>query len=111
MKGRGLTVSIPDPVWKAVCGDPALARIYRLTEKSYERLKSNPAAFDIMLTLLRARQACIRWKPGEPFKACIMRAERTALAAYGALELKPRGKKATRKHSPHKSGISRPTLQ
>ena len=90
-------------VESAVCGDAELSKLYRRSAEAYERLKSKPAAFDIMLTLVRARQACIIWMPGEPYQACIILAERAALKAYSKLEPNKKSKKAKRKRPPRKA--------
>ena len=73
-------------VESAICGDRELTALYRQSKQAYERLKSNPAAFDIMLTLVRDRHSCIKWKPNEPYKACIKQVEQNALRAYEDLE-------------------------
>jgi uncharacterized protein len=101
-KGPGFDCFNPkSSVESAVCGDAELSKLYRRSAEAYERLKSKPAAFDILLTLVRARRACIIWMPGEPYQACIVLAEQAALKAYGKLE--PKKKKAKRKRPLHKS--------
>jgi uncharacterized protein len=110
-KGPGFDCFNPkSSVESAVCGDAELSKLYRRSAEAYERLKSNPAAFDIMLTLVRARRACIIWMPGEPYQACIILAEQAALKAYNKLEpKKKKSKKAKRKRPLHKSEKKPPT--
>lgn len=74
-------------VESAVCGDPVLLKLYKLTDKAYQRVQSNPVALGIYLDLLHARAACV--KPHLSYKYCIVKHEFNAYNAFNKLRLGP----------------------
>jgi hypothetical protein len=71
-------------VESAVCGDPMLLKLYKMTDKAYQRVQSNPVALGIYLDLLHARAVCV--KPHLSYKDCIVKHEFLAYTAFNKLK-------------------------
>ena len=72
-------------VASAVCGDPELLKLYKLTEEAYTRVQTSPAALSIYIDLLHARETCVRPKSRQPYKVCIVKREFEAFTAFNKL--------------------------